>query len=189
MPVTSKLQWFTELRGAQLTDAEFRVLVILATYTDASMSNAFPGLTKLIEASCVSRSAVKRALASLQKKGWIRLASVGGNEVGKGVANVWQIVPKGSASEPLKGFTSGPLAETGRGPTDTPQGVQIEPLKGSTSGPPSGKNYQVKESGRSSYVSNADAGARENSADPETVIGGCQMVCVRELRMTLELRM
>ncbi|NKZ93779.1 hypothetical protein GS966_29205 [Rhodococcus hoagii] len=36
----SKLEWLAGLRGADLTHAEFRVLVTLFTYTDASLSNA-----------------------------------------------------------------------------------------------------------------------------------------------------
>ncbi|NKZ93781.1 hypothetical protein GS966_29225 [Rhodococcus hoagii] len=44
----SKLEWLAGLRGADLTHAEFRVLVTLFTYTDASLSNAYPSKATLV---------------------------------------------------------------------------------------------------------------------------------------------
>ncbi|WP_371829876.1 helix-turn-helix domain-containing protein [Rhodococcoides yunnanense] len=106
----TKLQWFTELRGADLTHAEFRVVTILATYTDAQMDNAFPGLNKLATEARVRVNTAREALKSLQSKGWIRLTQEGGNQYGKGRANVWSLTIPGekgvadrTPSTPLKG--------------------------------------------------------------------------------------
>ena len=42
----TKLGWQKALRGAELTHAEFRILTIIGTYTNAELSSAFPGRKK-----------------------------------------------------------------------------------------------------------------------------------------------
>lgn len=111
----TKLQWFTALRGADLTNAEFRVAVILATFTDASMGNAFPGWTKLSAASAVTENTAKNAIKSLQRKGWVRLTEVGGNQIGKGRANVYAVCFPDD-----KGVTQCPPSRRPKGVTQRP---------------------------------------------------------------------
>ena len=88
----SKLSWLKRLRGAGLNDAEFRVLVVLSTYTDKEGSHAFPGNTRLAEECGMQPRSIQRILARLESKGWIVQHQRGGNEYGRGRANVWNLV-------------------------------------------------------------------------------------------------
>ncbi|NIL74421.1 hypothetical protein RhoFasB10_00505 [Rhodococcus sp. B10] len=139
-PGHSKLRWYTSLRNADLTNAEFRVLVVLSTFTDGSMGNAFPGLRVLAEQSCVSEQTTKHALRSLRLKGWIELSERGGNQVGKGRANVWRLLPR-----ELKGATGLPPSFIPKGvahlpPSDIPKGGNSSPEGGKSLTPQGGKS-------------------------------------------------
>lgn len=105
-----KFAWTKALRGAEgLTHAEFRVLVILSTYTDANLGNAFPGRQQLFDAACVSMPTGKKALKSLIEKGWVVLVEEGGNQHWKGKANVYAVtVPKGVSHLPPSGQSDVP---------------------------------------------------------------------------------
>lgn len=90
----SKLEWLAGLRGADLTHAEFRVLVMLSTFAAADLTNAYPSRRTLAEAAGVNdRVLIRDLLPALEDKGWIRCTERGGNQTGKGRANVWMIQP------------------------------------------------------------------------------------------------
>ena len=90
MLTTSKLVWQKSLRGmAGFTSAEFRVLMMMSTYTDAKGCGAHPGMDRLASDSCVDRRTAQRAAASLIKKGWLICKRKGGNEVGWRVRSPW----------------------------------------------------------------------------------------------------
>lgn len=109
-----KFAFMKALRGADdLTHAEFRVLAMLVTWTDADLGNAHPGRDQLLEAACVSVPTGKKALRSLIEKGWVVLVDEGGNQHWKGKANVYRVtVPKG--------VTDLPPSDEGKGVSDLP---------------------------------------------------------------------
>lgn len=121
----SKFEWMKALRGADLTHAEYRVLITISTYTNAAGGNAFPGFETIVRDSCTAPKTVKRALRTLQEKGWLVLVEEGGNKHWKGKANVYAIrTPdlnlkggngslKGGNDYPARGVLSGPPSEHG----------------------------------------------------------------------------
>ncbi|MDV8024005.1 helix-turn-helix domain-containing protein [Rhodococcus sp. IEGM 1330] len=134
MPRVSKLDWLKSLRGVEeLTHAEFRVLVILSTFADADLRNAYPSNERLQRDAAVSRTALKSALKTLRAKGYISLESLGGNQYGKGRANVHRVIPKpptewppssdkgGHSVDPLEAHEGG-HSVTGRGSLSVQQG-------------------------------------------------------------------
>ncbi|MBX9147977.1 helix-turn-helix domain-containing protein [Rhodococcus qingshengii] len=96
----SKLTWQKMLRNADdLTHAEFRVLMIVSTWTNENGANAHPGFAKIVAASCVSEPTAKKALKTLIAKGWLIFEQAGGNQYGKGAANVYRLAcPEGASS-------------------------------------------------------------------------------------------
>ncbi|MGW4331866.1 helix-turn-helix domain-containing protein [Rhodococcus koreensis] len=135
----SKLEWLTGLRGADLTHAEFRVLVALFTYTDAHLRNAYPSKATLAAAANVTPRTLTLALRTLQEKGLARIVQAGGNQHRKGAANVWELLPhnlpKGGAHRP---------------PSEGAEGVDVRSPsrdEGSHPGPVKGvAEYQSRES-------------------------------------------
>lgn len=119
----TKLQWLESLRGADLTHAEFRILVIIATYTNANRTNAFPGFTTIVRESRVDEKTARSALRSLQAKGYLVLLEEGGNRHWKGKANVY-------------GVTT-PVAQT-KGGNDSRKGGNDSRARGGIIGGPSG---------------------------------------------------
>lgn len=67
----SKLTWLRGLAGADLTPTEYRVLVAVFNYADASGCNAYPGTRKLAADCGTSTSTIDRALSALRSKGWL----------------------------------------------------------------------------------------------------------------------
>lgn len=69
----SKFGFYWSLAGAtDLTDTEFRVLVLLANYADGKTGKrAFPSAATLAEQIGKSPKTVRRALAALVAKGWL----------------------------------------------------------------------------------------------------------------------
>lgn len=66
-----KFAYHKSLRGADLTDGEYRVLATLWDYASPDGTNAHPG-NKVLAADCkMSPSKVERALVSLRAKDWI----------------------------------------------------------------------------------------------------------------------
>ncbi|MFD6516536.1 helix-turn-helix domain-containing protein [Rhodococcus sp. NPDC060176] len=112
------------LRGADLTHAEYRVLVNLCTYADAVSGEAYPSNETLAKAASVDTRGMTRTLIpSLLEKGWIRLVAPGGNQNGKGRANVWKL----SSPDTAKGGTDYP-------PSNQPRAVPTTTLPSETRG-------------------------------------------------------
>lgn len=104
-PRRAKLDWMKELRGADLSHAEFRVLVVILTYTNASRDNAFPGLKQIVAGSCVTEKTARTAIKSLTAKGWLVLLDEGGNQHWKGKANVYAVRTGKAGNQNQKGGT------------------------------------------------------------------------------------
>ena len=87
-----KLTWLEQL-GAHptLTDAEVRVLLVLASYTDQYGRNAYPGPTRLARETGRGISTVKRALAVSVTAGVIAQTSQGGAK--RREASVYRLEP------------------------------------------------------------------------------------------------
>ncbi|MEV7457979.1 helix-turn-helix domain-containing protein [Pseudarthrobacter oxydans] len=121
----SKFAWMKSLRGADLTHAEYRVLVTISTYTNAGGTNAFPGFETIVRDSCTDPKTARKALRTLQEKGWLELVDEGGNKHWKGKANVYAIrtpAPKpkegndslkGGTDSLSRGVVNGPPSEHG----------------------------------------------------------------------------
>ncbi len=60
-----------DIRVDRLTNAEFRVLVTLASFV-FQRDQATPGLKKLREYTGMSEGTISKATTSLQKKGWLK---------------------------------------------------------------------------------------------------------------------
>ncbi|MGN8245281.1 hypothetical protein ACTHAM_002400 [Cellulomonas soli] len=137
-PALTKLQWQKRLRGADITNTEYRILMTICSYTDKSLSNAHPGWARIVADSCITEKTAKKAVFSLMVKGWLRLVEAGGNQYGKGRANVYALaVPlstRGVAGAPLDDFPPSP----GRGVIDDRRGVIDDQGRGVAATPPSG---------------------------------------------------
>lgn len=87
-----KFQWAKELRGdTVLTSTEYRVLLVLWTYSDGNLADAHPGKTRLAADACVSVSTVKNALRRLRELGYIVLTEEGGNAIRRGWADKYRL--------------------------------------------------------------------------------------------------
>lgn len=145
----SKLSWLKHMRGADLTDAEFRVLVLLVTYTDKNGTDAYPGNTRLADECGMHVRSVRRILHRLVAKGWIIEKSPGGNQYGKGIANVYELV-----AEPGKGDPTVP-----KGDPRVRKGDPTVPMKGDRGAPPSGPSHQGIASGPGHHSATDVAGS------------------------------
>lgn len=119
---TSKFEWEKKLRGAALSDPEFRVLVILGTYADGQGRSAHPGRARLEADTGYSRNTVKKALRGLTAKGYLTLTAPGGHQVFRNAANVYELLdppaPRGSSQE-----TRGSSRDTQGGHLVTPHQI------------------------------------------------------------------
>lgn len=98
----TKMQYPTKLRAADLTHAEYRVLMTLWTYSDAGMASAYPSKARIASDCGASVSTVKRALADLQEKGYVSLDSRGGWRDGKNMANAYHLeLPPSEVGSPM----------------------------------------------------------------------------------------
>jgi hypothetical protein len=109
-----KLTWFKSLRGADLTDSEFRIYVLLANYSGKEMENAYPSVAMLAADSGMTGRGVQNILKRLVAKGAIEVTREGGNQVRKGAATVYKILtpprrPKGDTDDTLQ---DGPKGES-----------------------------------------------------------------------------
>jgi hypothetical protein len=109
-PRKQKLTWFKSLAGADLTNAEFRILVLLANYSGANLEEARPSVATLVKDSGLSESHVHNVLKSLLAKKAV--TQEGGNKVFKGAVNVYKILtppqrPKGATQSTLQGDNKG----------------------------------------------------------------------------------
>jgi hypothetical protein len=89
----SKLQWMKSTRGADLTHAEYRVLMTMFTYADENGRNARPGVRRIADDCGVQERSVHRLLLRLREKRWLIVTERGGNKVGKGKATVYALGP------------------------------------------------------------------------------------------------
>ncbi|MBX9243423.1 helix-turn-helix domain-containing protein [Actinotalea ferrariae] len=140
-PALSKLSWQKKLRGADLTHAEYRVLMTIASYTDKHLGNAHPGWARIAADACVREKTAKDAVRALMTKGWLRLTSAGGNQYGKGVANTYALtvpaINKGGGDRPPSGLDG----DQGRGAVDDPRGGGRRLSKGGGERPPIRKYF------------------------------------------------
>jgi Helix-turn-helix domain len=86
-----KLNWYKTLRGAELTSGEFRILVLLSTYTNEHLENAHPGVELLAQDAGMTVRGVQLILRSLEDKGAILVTQEGGNKTFKGAATVYAL--------------------------------------------------------------------------------------------------
>lgn len=113
------MTYVTKLRGAGLPPAEYMVLMMVWTYSNEDMVNAFPSLNRLAEDTGLSKSTVKRCLRSLRTKGYLTVDARGGNVDGKNLATRYRLtLPAGG------GVTHEPPG----GHQCTPGGVTHDPL-------------------------------------------------------------
>lgn len=134
----TKLEWQKRLRGAHLTAVEYMVLSTLATYTDSTGCNAYPGWKRLSEDTYLDVKTVKRAVVRLCEKGFLRLSSIGGNAVGKGRANVYELTlspPKGGQQDPPSELARGAEKSPRGAPESQGRGALVTPHQVLTSGP------------------------------------------------------
>lgn len=118
--------------GADLSNAEFRVLVVLGTYSNARSANAHPALSRLVAETGCSKSTVWAALKRLEELGYIEKIKQGGNQVRRGVANVYRLKdPHAATPQGFDERTEGSGERTEGFDERTPSG----PLSGHQSGP------------------------------------------------------
>jgi hypothetical protein len=116
-PRTQKLTWFKSLRGADLNSGEFRILVLLQTYSNAEMENAHPSAARLAEDAGLSERQVYTILDCLKGKGAIEVTQEGGKG-GFRLATVYKILTppqrsKGDTRDPLQADKSSDKGEVG----------------------------------------------------------------------------
>ena len=90
-------------RAEELSPTERAICHALSRFAnwDSELAGAHPGNDKLREVTGYSRSTIRRALQSLQCKGWIRPA--GGHGYGRGRARTWQLIrPDPCASQDVQ---------------------------------------------------------------------------------------
>ncbi|YCN53430.1 helix-turn-helix domain-containing protein [Rhodococcus erythropolis] len=118
MTSISKFAWMEALRGADLTHAEYRVLINLSTYARGDLANARPSLQTLCDAARVTDKTAKKSIRTLIQKGWIVRTHEGGR--GTGRTNIYALeIPKTlqgsdypSNSETLEGAHCPPRASS-----------------------------------------------------------------------------
>lgn len=163
----NKFTWMEALRGADLTHAEYRVLLNLSTWANGDLGNAYPGVSALCEAAQVSLPTAKKALKSLTAKGWIVLTERGGNQFWKGKANVYSLaIPKGAAqSLPSSSQGGKPFTEGG---TSVSEGGNSAPREGASSLTPHHEElpvHPINGYDQRVVVALGDAGARGRTAE------------------------
>lgn len=159
-PALTKLQWQKRLRGAGLTPAEYMVLVTLSTYADRHLRNARPGWARMVNDTGLDLRTIKKAVSHLLGKEYLVLTEPGGNQYGKGRANVYEltlpVVHKGdTAGAPSDGAEGARRGTSGaaRGADDVDEGVHgMTPHQGYPSG------HQIHHS--------ADKSQRVDAAEP-----------------------
>lgn len=171
----TKHTWHKNLRGADLTHAEYRVLITVSTYADAKGCRAHPGIDRLARDVCMDKRNVRRAIKSLIDKQWLTLARKGGNDVGYRMADEYELrIPDSLAKE---GLTT-PLNDAGEsdGETetrgvDTAQGVLSVHRKGGLTTPPSITTSSNPKNASSATESRPHSAAASGSkqASPEPV--------------------
>lgn len=135
----SKLGYLESLRGADLTGSEFRVLVVMAGYADSKDGrNARPGNDRLAADCRLEERSVRRCLASLVAKGWLRQERRGGrNGAGVAWASSYELSKPGSTGH-LSPLETGSQPDISRPSTGHPKCLSrtSEVSQPDTSAPP-----------------------------------------------------
>ncbi|MBX9147750.1 helix-turn-helix domain-containing protein [Rhodococcus qingshengii] len=176
----NKFAWMEAIRGADLTHAEYRVLLNLSTFARGDLTNARPSLKTLCAAARVTDKTAKKSIRTLIEKGWIVRTHEGGR--GTGRTNVFTLaVPKllgGTECPPESGSLKGtdyPPESASRevigaalgGHSVPPRGV-IDAESGGYSLPPNQKEpsgTNNREGHPLSCVSNTGASAHERETE------------------------
>lgn len=87
----NKLNYLRLLRGANLTHAQYRVLVTMLSYSDRKGANIHPGFTRLREDGRMSRGTVSKCIAQLKKSGWLWEVSHGWPSKVRRKASVYEL--------------------------------------------------------------------------------------------------
>lgn len=151
-----------KLRGADLTNAERNVLIMVFTYTDQHGRGAFPGIRRLAADSGVTEKYLKTCLRRLVAEGWLAVQAPGGNQYGKGTATTYAL--GAGPCIPQKG-EGGDCPDNGDRKRDTqlPARGELSSASGELSCPPSDDltDYSINSERRRS---GAAAAARDLSA-------------------------
>lgn len=142
----SKLSWQKKLRGADLSHAEYRVLMTVSTYTGADGRNAYPGNAKIIEDSTIARSKIGPILKSLEVKGWLVVQKP---SVGRTDATVYRLGVPADLREADAAGSGGQIESLARelvpsGNDDAPSGDELVPLGGLIRSLPNQRSDQLK---------------------------------------------
>ncbi|MDV3129599.1 helix-turn-helix domain-containing protein [Mycobacterium sp. 21AC1] len=73
----SKLNWLKRTNGHKFKPAEFRVLIAIYSHTDGEGRNSFPGLDRIAEEACITKTTASAAVTALKARGWIEEVSRG----------------------------------------------------------------------------------------------------------------
>lgn len=91
--MSGKFEFEKALRGRKdLSDVQFRILVLLLGYAGSDLAGAHPGTQRLADDACVSHMTARRHLKALQQSGWITVTGTHHSGHGRrGVAKVYAI--------------------------------------------------------------------------------------------------
>lgn len=144
MKGTSKMQYPTRLRGTELTHTEHHVLILLWSYSDANMENAWPSVERLAKDARTTGRTVQRALGALREKGYVEIVKAGGWTDEGNRANTYRLTlpahgvtplsPQGCHERQGGGDTSVALSDPSPDPVSDPPSAAPVPA---TQNPPS----------------------------------------------------
>ncbi|AUS29942.1 hypothetical protein C1M55_01695 [Rhodococcus qingshengii] len=182
MSPMSKFSWMEALRGADLSHAEYRVLINLSTYARGDLTNARPSLQTLCKAAQVTDKTAKKSIRTLIEKGWIVRTQSGGRGTGRtnvyalGIPDVLQGTEYPPETDSLEGshrppeMTSREVIDADLGVYPVPSRGVIDAESGGYSLPPNQKEpsgTNNREGHPLSYVSNTGVGVGEAKSEPE----------------------
>ena len=125
----SKIEYPKTLRGLPLTLAERAVLLDLWAYSGADMREARPSKATLAKNLSMSRDGVRKALRSLEEKGFIVAVQRGGwTDQGNRATHYDLVVP-------APGTAGAGEDESNRGATESPTGGLLSRPRGATESP------------------------------------------------------
>lgn len=165
------MTYVTELRGADLSASEYRVLLTVWTYSDENMLNAFPSINRVAGDTGLTRSTVKRCLKSLREMGYLKIDAPGGNIDGKNLATRYRLTlpseggpsvnPRGATSEPPGGHERTPGGSTSEPLSDPSSDPESDPLDTGDAGASTQSSYTIDPGG-----STLSAGERNDPISP-----------------------
>lgn len=130
----SKMEWYKHAsRAAQdLSHAEFRVLMAVASYSDKMGGSAHPGKERVATDTGIHAKNVQKHLRALEDQGWLLVRQIGGNALFRGAATVYQLgapekgsnsIPKGSTQNSSRGVAITPPSDHSPDPLDHSAGA------------------------------------------------------------------